>query len=92
MACILFSFLSRQLSSYALFRLLRFRIFVVRGEPVRDLGYGSEGELMGFDTVLTQFATKRSKTKASARAIVFASSRKWFRICRAIMSGRSAAW
>jgi hypothetical protein len=26
---------------------------------------------MGFDTVLTQFVTKRSKTKVFARALVF---------------------
>jgi hypothetical protein len=52
----------------------------------------SKGELMSFDTVLTQFATKTQQNESFRKVVRAAASWKWFRISRAIMSGRSAAW
>ena len=47
---------------------------------------------MGYDTVLTQFATKTQQNEAFRKVVRDASSWKWFRMSRAIESGRSAAW
>jgi hypothetical protein len=42
---------------------------------------------MGFDTVLTQFATKTEQNERFRKAVRIASSWKWFRISRAIYVG-----
>ena len=47
----------------------------------------SKGELMSFDTVLTQFATKTQQTKAFEKKLESPNPGKWFRINRAIYVG-----
>jgi hypothetical protein len=47
---------------------------------------------MGFGTVLTQFATETKQNEGFRKGSRFRKFGKWFRISRAIMSGRSAAW
>ena len=42
---------------------------------------------MGFDTVLTQFATKTQQNEDFRKGVRIADSWKWFRISRAIYVG-----